>query len=54
MKALVSLLLDLVALGGVGLAVYGVALVSVPAAFVTGGVALAAVGTAAARKVAKL
>lgn len=54
MKVALGLLLDLVALGGVSLAVYGVALVSVPAAFVAGGLALTALGLAGARKVAKL
>lgn len=54
MKVALGLLLDLVALGGVGLAVYGVSMLSVPAAFVSGGLALGAVGVLGARKVAKL
>lgn len=54
MKVLAGLCLDLVALGGLGAAVYGVHQLSPPAAFITGGLALAAIGTLGARKVAKL
>lgn len=49
-----GLLLDLVALCGVGLVVYGVSLLSVPAAFIAAGAAVSTVGVLAAQKVSKL